>query len=57
LQPAQPQPWRQRLISTSSRYSRLPVTSCIVDSAAIYIMVVKFRNTTTWPPSTAVLPS
>jgi hypothetical protein len=26
------------------------VTSCIVDSAAIYIMVVKFRNTI-WPPS------
>jgi hypothetical protein len=25
------------------------VTSCIVDSAAIYIMVVKFRNTI-WPP-------
>jgi hypothetical protein len=25
--------------------SLLPVTSCIVDSAAIYIMVVKFRNT------------
>jgi hypothetical protein len=25
--------------------SRLPVTSCIVDSAAIYAMVVKFRNT------------
>jgi hypothetical protein len=29
--------------------SRLPVTSCIVDSTAIYIMVVKFRNTI-WPP-------
>jgi hypothetical protein len=29
--------------------SRLPVTSCIVNSAAIYIMVVKFRNTI-WPP-------
>jgi hypothetical protein len=29
--------------------SRLPVESCIVDSAAIYIMVVKFRNTI-WPP-------
>jgi hypothetical protein len=28
---------------------RLPVTSCIVDSAAIYITVVKFRNTI-WPP-------
>jgi hypothetical protein len=26
------------------------VTSCIVDSAAIYIMVVKFRNTTVFPP-------
>jgi hypothetical protein len=26
-----------------------PVTSCIDDSAAIYIMVVKFRNTI-WPP-------
>jgi hypothetical protein len=26
------------------------VTSCIVDSAATYIMVVKFRNTI-WPPS------
>jgi hypothetical protein len=32
-----------------SLQSRLPVTSCIVDSAAIYIMVVKFRNTI-WPP-------
>jgi hypothetical protein len=30
--------------------SRLPVTSCIVDSAALYIMVVKFRNTI-WPHS------
>jgi hypothetical protein len=29
--------------------SRLPVTSCIVDSAALYIMVVKFINTI-WPP-------
>jgi hypothetical protein len=29
--------------------SLLPVTSCIVDSAATYIMVVKFRNTG-WPP-------
>jgi hypothetical protein len=26
-----------------------PLTSCIVDSAATYIMVVKFRNTS-WPP-------
>jgi hypothetical protein len=29
--------------------SLLPVTSCIVDSAATYIMVVKFINTI-WPP-------
>jgi hypothetical protein len=28
-----------------AKKNRLPVTSCIVDSAAIYIMVVKFRNT------------
>jgi hypothetical protein len=28
----------------------LPVTSCIVDSAVIYIMVAKFRNTICPPP-------
>jgi hypothetical protein len=37
--------WFLRIVLTS----RLPVTSCIVDTAAIYIMVVKFRNTI-WPP-------
>jgi hypothetical protein len=37
---------KSRLIELTSR---LPVTSFIVDSAAIYIMVVKFRNTI-WPP-------
>jgi hypothetical protein len=30
-------------------HSLLPVTSCIVDSATTYIMVVKFRNII-WPP-------
>jgi hypothetical protein len=30
------------------------VTSCIVDSAAIYIMVVKFKNTI-WPPPPQLL--
>jgi hypothetical protein len=30
--------------------SLLPVTSCIVDSAAIHIMVVKFRKTICPPP-------
>jgi hypothetical protein len=29
---------------------RLPMTSCIVDSTAIYIMVVKFRNSICPPP-------
>jgi hypothetical protein len=30
--------------------SPLPVTSCIVDSAAIYIMMVKFGNNICPPP-------
>jgi hypothetical protein len=35
--------------------SLLPVTSCIADSAAIYIMVVKFINTICPPPPQLLL--
>jgi hypothetical protein len=41
---------RYRYLMTRLLTSRLPVTSCIIDSAAIYIMVVKFRNTICPPP-------
>jgi hypothetical protein len=44
----------QRLVGHRSHeielISLLPVTSCLVDSATIYIKVVKFRNTICPPP-------
>jgi hypothetical protein len=44
--------WRQGIdISDQTELTNLlPVTSCIVDSVAIYILVVKFRNTICPPP-------
>jgi hypothetical protein len=45
--------WRQTIdiswLDRAYKSSTCDVMYCIVDNAAIYIMVVKFRNTT-WPP-------
>jgi hypothetical protein len=45
------QNYHAHVMRSAQRYlmSLIPVTSCIVDSTAPYIMVVKFRSTI-WPP-------